>query len=243
VLALPSVGSGRNTTAGFNSDLGGRRPPAALWISHIRLSDKISRLHLRHVMPKAAPAQADEPPSTRLTEGDFHPNAIVDDPRVADHVRGAGHSRAVALARPGVRGSWPSTPWRTTPACRQCRHPVLPVARPFPELAEAKSDAELRRAVSPNCSTVIEPGDPLDLIMVRPRGMGATARIRQSWETRNGYVDAAGDTPASTPVPKKPAVAAKATREEENVPGPFSAQPPPPKRRPLQPTNARSSVV
>ena len=30
-----------------------------LWISHIRLSDKTSRLHPRHVMPK--PAQAYEP--------------------------------------------------------------------------------------------------------------------------------------------------------------------------------------
>src|SRR6266566_7609126 len=30
-----------------------------LWISHIRLSDKTSRLHPRHVVPK--PAQADEP--------------------------------------------------------------------------------------------------------------------------------------------------------------------------------------
>jgi hypothetical protein len=30
-----------------------------LWISHIRLSDKTSRLHPRHVVPK--PAQAHEP--------------------------------------------------------------------------------------------------------------------------------------------------------------------------------------
>jgi hypothetical protein len=30
-----------------------------LWISHIRLSDKTSRLHPRHVVPK--PAQAYEP--------------------------------------------------------------------------------------------------------------------------------------------------------------------------------------